>query len=562
MRTETASKARIDGPLFKLMLGQGTQQLEKHKKEIDALNVFPVPDGDTGNNMNLTLRAAYLAAEAVEENSIYEVAAACSTGSLMGARGNSGVILSQILRGIARGLEGLKEANALQFAHALQNGVDTAYRAVMKPVEGTILTVARETAKGALNKAKSGETAVLEVLKAGYERGERALARTPDMLPVLKQAGVVDAGGKGFLVILKSWILTLEGSLPESEPVFKSQEPSSQTVSGITEVDSLEYPYCTEFLIKGQNLEPETIKQALQDKGDSLLVVGTEEVVKVHIHTKNPGLILDYAVGHGTLYEIQIHNMLAQNEAAAHRAKEENGSPEAEPETSESTEIEADLKDYGVVAVAMGEGIAEIFKSLGVDEVVNGGQTMNPSTQDLADAVLKVPARNVMVLPNNSNIILTANQIKEVVNGRNVYVIPTKSVPQAISALLAFNTDKLPQENFDNMSEAIKQVVYGEVTYAVRDSQFGELDISAGDILGLVNNKISTSGTDILEVAKEVLETMAWREKDIVTIFYGEDTTEEDVELLSAWLEKENPDIEVEVYDGKQPLYYYIIGVE
>ncbi|MCG1026630.1 MULTISPECIES: DAK2 domain-containing protein [Dehalobacter] len=555
------------------MIRSGSRLLEQRKKEIDALNVFPVPDGDTGTNMNLTFKAASLAADKVTGNSVHEVASAASTGSLMGARGNSGVILSQIMRGIARGLEGLNEANALQMAHALQTGVESAYKAVMKPVEGTILTVSRETARGAYLKAKSGTTDILEVLRAGCEKGEEALARTPEMLPVLKQAGVVDAGGQGFLTILYGWILALEGKEIGYAEV-QQEEVQIPAVSGIIAVGSLEFPYCTEFLVKGNGLDPDIIRQALLDKGDCLLVVGTEDVVKIHIHTRNPGLILDYAIKYGSLHEVQIHNMLAQNELAAHQAKNVPESSEAAytggledassgaPADQAASAGTTKVKDYGIVAVAMGEGIAQIFTSLGVDEVVFGGQTMNPSTSDLAEAIRKVPARHIFLLPNNSNIIMAAGQVNELIEDKEIYVIPTKTIPQAIASLLAFNSDSLPEENVQNMTTAFKQVSSGEVTYAVRNSQYGELEIAEGDILGLIEGTIKTTGRDILDVAKNVLEEMNWREKDLVTIFYGKDMAEEDVSLLTDWLSEEKPEIEVEVYSGKQPLYYYILGVE
>jgi len=550
----------LDGIKFKYMLSCGAEQLEKYKKEIDALNVFPVPDGDTGTNMNLTYRAACQSAEKVTTNSIHDVAAAASMGSLMGARGNSGVILSQILRGIAKGLEGISQANALQLAHALQTGVETAYKAVMKPIEGTILTVSRETAKGVFNKAKSGETDILKILKAGLERGEATLLKTPDMLPVLKQAGVVDAGGKGFLTIISGWVAALEGKVPEAQ-IGRSDDLETPAATGIVEVESLEFPYCTEFLVKGNGLEPEKIREGLIDRGDCLLVVGTEEVVKIHIHTQNPGLILDYGLKFGSLHEVQIHNMLAQNEAAAHQAKGEDFQSTL-VEQQEAQEEQAELKEYGIVAVAMGEGIGEVFNSLGVEQVVFGGQTMNPSTSDLAEAVLKIKAKNVFILPNNGNVIMAASQVKDVVNGRQVHVIPTKSIPQAISALLAFNSDNLPEENIKNMTEALNHVVSGAVTYAVRDSQFGDLAIAEGDIIGLIEDKIAATGREIFEVAQKVLEKMNWREKDIVTVFYGKDMDEEEANQLTEWLESEKPDIEVEMYAGQQPLYYYILGVE
>ncbi len=570
MKVVTDSKIiTIDGAMLKSMLISGSNLLDKRKKEIDALNVFPVPDGDTGTNMHLTFKAAAIAAEKVSQDSIHEVAGAASMGSLMGARGNSGVILSQIMRGFAKGLEGLKDANALQIANALQMGVDTAYRAVMKPVEGTILTVSRETARGAAAKAKSGDPDVLATLRAGYEKGQIALSKTPDLLPVLKQAGVVDAGGEGFLTIIDSWISSLEGkeAIDFKVSELSAQKVAHETTVGISRVEDLEFPYCTEFLVKGNNLITEKIIEDLSDKGDSLLVVGTDEVVKIHVHTQNPGLILDYAIKYGTLHEIQISNMNVQNEKASHNDKEHVHVDEyihqpLDSDKSAEEIVEQPFKEHGIVAVAMGEGIAEIFKSLGVDEIVYGGQTMNPSTNDLAEASRKVRAHNVYILPNNSNIIMAASQVNVLLEDSQVHVIPTKSIPQAIAALLGFNPDLSNEENVQGMTSSINQVTSGEVTYAVRSSQFGELEITEGDILGLVEGEITTTARDIFEVAQKVLESMNWREKDIITIFYGKDMAEEDVQILQDWLVKEKPDIEVEVYPGKQPLYYYILGVE
>ena len=566
MKVVTDSKTiTIDGDILKGMLNSGSILLNEKKKEIDALNVFPVPDGDTGTNMHLTFRAATTAAEKVTNNSIHEVAGTASMGSLMGARGNSGVILSQIMRGFAKGLDGLKEANALQIANALQMGVETAYKAVMKPVEGTILTVSRETARGATQEAKSGETDIVIVLKSGYEKGKVALAKTPDLLPVLKQAGVVDAGGEGYLTIIESWISFLEGK----ETIVPKTDDKTSTIdtleiaAGISSVEDLEFPYCTEFIVKGKNLVTDKIIKDLSNNGDCLLVVGTDEVVKIHIHTQNPGLILDYALKYGSLHEIQISNMLSQNEAAVHQNTQDDTKEQiAEDGQPARLASEEPFKEHGIVAVAMGEGIYEIFKSLGVDEVVFGGQTMNPSTNDLAEAAKKVRAHNVYILPNNSNIIMAASQVNVLLEDSQVHVINTKSIPQAIAALLSFNPDLNPQENIEGMSAAVTEVTSGEVTYAVRSTQFGELEIAEGDILGLVEGKITATARDIFEVAQKVLEDMKWRDKDIITIFYGKDMAEEDVQILKDWLEMEKPDIEVEVYPGKQPLYYYLLGVE
>lgn len=548
------------------MMVAGAQALEPKKQEVDALNVFPVPDGDTGTNMFLTIQSAARDSERVSSLSISEVATAASMGSLMGARGNSGVILSQLLRGIAKGLEGLQTANPLQVAQALQAGVDTAYKAVMKPVEGTILTVSRETARGALTRAKGGGS-LLETLLEAQRKGLEALARTPDLLPALKQAGVVDAGGQGFLIILGGWITVLTGeainpnTLTEvgEKPTSYGQE-YSETQRKFEQIENLDYPYCTEFLVKGTDLRVEQMRQDLNDRGESLLVVGTPEVVKIHVHVKNPGKILDYALQWGSLHEVQIHNMLEQNENMAHAMK-------AEPADSLQGLIKANnevqmLKEYGIVAVAMGQGIVDIFTSLGADEVVYGGQTMNPSTEDLVEAVRRIPARRIFILPNNGNVLMAARQVKEIVQDREVYVISSKSIPQGISALLNFNSEGDVESNIQSMDRGLGVVRSGEVTYAVRDSQYGTLKISDGDILGLVEDTIVTSGQTLLEVAKSTLEEMDWQTHDLVTIFYGEETREEEVEQLEKWLGEVNPSVEVEVHPGRQPLYYYIFGVE
>ncbi|WP_075363595.1 DAK2 domain-containing protein [Desulfosporosinus metallidurans] len=561
----------LNGQVWKQMMVAGARALEIKKHDVDALNVFPVPDGDTGTNMFLTIQSAARDAEKILSDSIGEVATAASMGSLMGARGNSGVILSQLLRGIAKGFDGLSTANSLQVAQALQAGVDTAYKAVMKPVEGTILTVSRETARGALTKAKGGGS-LLETLQEAERKGLEALARTPDLLPALKQAGVVDAGGQGFLIILGGWIAVLKGdtrvgdNLPNLEktsaPRVQKTQESHETKPGFMQIESLEFPYCTEFLVKGSNLRVEQIRQDLTDRGDSLLVVGTPEVVKIHVHVKNPGKILDYAIQWGSLHAVEIHNMLEQNENMAHAKKTKQDSQEPVPDKSITEEDCNPWKEYGVVAVAMGQGIADVFQSLGADEVVYGGQTMNPSTEDLAEAVRKISSRHVYILPNNGNIIMAARQVKDVVQDREIYVIPSKSIPQGISALLNFNTEGEAETNIQNMELALGQVHSGEVTYAVRDSQYGTLDISSGDILGLVEDVIVTTGQSLLDVAQSTLEKMEWQTHDLVTIFYGEETKQEEVERLRNWLSEVNPNVEVEVHPGRQPLYYYIFGVE
>ena len=553
----------LNGQLWKQMMMAGAKSLEAKKGDVDALNVFPVPDGDTGTNMFLTIHSAARDCEKISSQSISEVAAAASMGSLMGARGNSGVILSQLLRGIAKGFDGLQSANSLQVAQALQAGVDTAYKAVMKPVEGTILTVSKETARAALATAKGGGS-LLETLQEAHLKGTMCLAKTPEMLPVLKQAGVVDAGGQGFLIILAGWISVLTGETPiedtQSVPVASpSGRESDNSKQEFMQIENLDFPYCTEFLVKGSNLSIDQIKVDLSDRGDCLLVVGTPEVVKIHVHVKNPGKILDYAIQWGSLHQVQIHNMLEQNEKMAHAIKE---STDSEKVLSDDQNQLQPLKEFGVVAVAMGQGIADVFLSLGADEVVFGGQTMNPSTEDLAEAVLKVQARQIFILPNNGNIVMAARQVKDVVLDREVHVISSKSIPQGISALLNLNPDGDTETNIKNMERGLGSVRSGEVTYAVRDSQYGDLSISDGDLLGLVEDVIVTTGESLLRVAQSTLEKMEWKTHDLVTIFYGEDTKQEEVEQLQKWLQEENPSVEVEVHPGRQPLYYYILGVE
>lgn len=564
MKPATETGERVNGQQWKLMMRAGAKALELKKSDVDALNVFPVPDGDTGTNMNLTIQSATKDAEKTSGESVAEVAAAVSMGSLMGARGNSGVILSQLLRGIAKGVEGQKTVSAQQIAQALQMGVDTAYKAVMKPVEGTILTVSREMAKGALARAKQGGDPI-ETLKEAYKKGQETLAKTPDMLPTLKQAGVVDAGGQGFLLIIGGWIAALEGHEQGeiTESSSRQEIQPREVPAGFLVVENLEFPYCTEFLVKGKNLNVDQIRQDLSDRGDSMLVVGTDEVVKIHIHVKNPGNILDYAIQFGSLHEVGIHNMLSQNEAMAHALK--NKEKEAPLESTEQTSLameEQTLNKHGIVAVAMGQGIAEVLKSLGVDEVIFGGQTMNPSTEDLVEAVQKISAKNIYILPNNGNIVMAANQVKDIVTDKNVFIIPTKSIPQGISALVNYDPEGNAEENAQNMEKGLTQIQSGEVTYAVRDSQFGDLEISEGDILGLIEDVIQLTGQEALQVAQATLEKMEWREHDLVTIFYGEETSQEEAEKLREWLENDVPSIEVELYPGHQPLYYYILGVE
>jgi dihydroxyacetone kinase-like predicted kinase len=626
----------IDGLLLKKMIASSSCYLDARKKEVDALNVFPVPDGDTGINMSLTYGSANKYAQKVTENSIGEVVGAASSGSLFGARGNSGVILSQLLRGMAKGLENLVQANAEQMARALQAGVDSAYKAVMRPVEGTILTVSAEMAKGAVARAVSGETDVVAVLRAGYLRGQQALKRTPDLLPALKQAGVVDAGGFGLLIIFEGWIACLEDrDLMEGRTAADAsakgaadgvdKDMVSREVSvGITEIADLEYPYCTEFLVKGERLDVEQIKRGLVNKGDSLLVVGNSQVVKIHVHTANPGRVLEYAIEFGSLHDVQINNMLSQNEAVVHERKSEGSLQNEEIMTSKVTDTDSALdsadsvwdtarargasdtagesfgpdgnnsetmadtlnaadgtidqeflsagmlknqesapkKKYGLVAVAVGDGIAEIFLSLGADRIVCGGQTMNPSANDIVEAVKTIHAENVFVFPNNSNIIMAARLASDLLKEQKIIVIPSRSIAQGIAGMLEFSLSLDIDQNEQAMTKSLGKVGSGEVTYAVRDSQVNGFTINCGDVLGLAEGEIVAHGESIVAVTQQVLEELNWREKSLVTLFYGEEAQQTDVDSLREWLASEDDTVEAEIYEGKQPLYYFIIGVE
>lgn len=511
--------------------------LAANKERVDALNVFPVPDGDTGTNMSLTMQSAIKDLETLTGAS--QVASAVSTGALMGARGNSGVILSQLFRGFAQGIGERNLLTAGEFAFALQKGVELAYKSVMKPVEGTILTVSKAVANGAVQKAQeSGD--VIEVLTFALEQGKIALENTPNLLPVLKQAGVVDAGGKGFMVIMEGGLRALRGEAVERQ-VFVDSPPVVKSPRQVDE--EIVFQYCTELIIKGVNLSTETIKAFLQEKGDCLLVVGTEDLIKIHIHTNNPGFVLDYAVGLGTLHDIKIENMKDQ-----HR------------ETLFSGEVETEI-NCAVIVVVAGDGLVRIFTSLGAGRVINGGQTMNPSAEDLVNAINNVAAKEVVILPNNSNIILTARQAVTLVN-KPVFVVPTKSLAQGLAAMLAFEEDQSAEENGKKMTQAFSHVKTGEVTYAIRNSSYNGISIKENDILGLYNGSIVTTGQDVDQVVIGLINNMVSDDNELITLFYGEQVTEEDAKQLAEQVAGDFPNLEVEIHYGGQPLYYYLISVE
>lgn len=565
----------IDPKRLKQMILHATAVLDAGKDTVNALNVFPVPDGDTGSNMSMTMNSAAREVDKTPARSCGQVAAALAQGSLMGARGNSGVILSQLFRGFARSMEGKTELAARDLADAFDDAVATAYKAVMKPVEGTILTVAKDSARAAGQAARRA-TDVLKVLQAAVLEAEASLARTPELLPVLKKAGVVDSGGKGLSLILRGFfeaaadgaLLPVAESAPE--PVAEMVEHTAgrgRDTSPATKIDfaldaeisDIRYPYDTEFLIRGTNIPVDVIRTRLEQLGDCVIVVGTPSLTKVHIHTDNPGPVLDFCVPHGDLIQIELKNMREQHadlkEHALHAA------PEAQAAAHVAVEPQA-LAPTGVVAVAAGEGLEEIFNSLGAARVVTGGQTMNPSTQELLEAIASCPAAEVFVLPNNKNIILAAEQAARL-STKPVHVIPSRSVPQGISALVAWTPEAEPAKLTTAMNRALGDVQTGEITYSVRDTVFGDLEIHERDILGLVNGQIQLTGQTPEAVLKELLAgMMAQQPGDVISLYWGEGIDAARAEELAEELQQLYPETEVECRYGGQPLYYYIFSVE
>ena len=538
----------IDGMMLKDMFLSGAALLTKNRENIDALNVFPVPDGDTGTNMTQTMATAIKDLASRTFPTVSDVAITVAKGALKGARGNSGVILSQILRGISRALEGVEEMDAQAFVRALRSGADTAYKAVMKPKEGTILTVARVIAEE-LEREKT--TDMLELMRKVLSVGDAILKRTPEMLPVLKQAGVVDSGGKGLMVVYAGFYAALSG-----EPVEQTTgEPDRQTplpgefIDDHESLGEIQYAYCTEFIVSHpkpslKDSEVARLRKRLERIGDCVLVVGDLEVVKVHVHTNEPGRALQMALELGELDAIKIDNMLEE-------FRERMAKFPPEPE----------LKEFGVVSVALGAGLTEIFRDMAVDQVVDGGQTMNPSIEELVQAIENTRARQVFVLPNNTNIILAAQQASEL-STKKVFVIPTKSVPMGIAAAIAFMPDLSGEENAERMREAADRVHTASVTYAVRDTTFDEREIHEGDIMGLVDNRIVQLGKDPAEVAEQMLGDMVTEDSELITIYYGEDTSKEQADALRDRLAETYDACDVSVYLGGQPLYYYLIAVE
>lgn len=544
----------VDAKMLGRMFLSGAKNLEAKKEWINELNVFPVPDGDTGTNMTLTIMSAASEVSALSDSSMKALAKAISSGSLRGARGNSGVILSQLLRGFTKVIEHYDTVDAVIFARAFEKGVETAYKAVMKPKEGTILTVARGAAEKALEIA--GESDSLETFFTDViAEAELVLSRTPDMLPVLKEAGVVDSGGQGLLEVLKG---AFDGYM--GKEIDLNFEKPKTAVSGkpvSAEESNIKFGYCTEFIIMLEKQFTEKdeheFKEYLMSIGDSLVVVADDEIVKVHVHTNDPGEAIQRALTYGQLSNMKIDNMRLEHHEKVIKEAEKMAAQQAAAEPE---------KEVGFISVSVGAGMGEIFKELGVDYLIEGGQTMNPSTEDVLQAIERVNAKSIFIFPNNKNIILAANQARDLTEDKNIIVIPTKTIPQGITALISYVPDKTVEQNTEEMMEAVGNVKTGQITYAVRDTKIDDKEIRQGDIMGIGDHGLLAVGTGIEDITVAALQEMTDEDSEIISVYYGQDVSEEDAEHLAERLEEQYPDFDIEIHNGGQPIYYYIVSVE
>ena len=537
----------IEGKMLRDMFVSGANNLQNHKELVDKLNVFPVPDGDTGTNMSLTISYAMKELAKVENDSITEIGKSLSKGSLMGARGNSGVILSQIIRGFSKSIEGKEQISTEDLAKAFKNGSDTAYKAVIKPVEGTILTVVRESGEYAIKAAKK-EKDLLKFLEMVIDEANKSLERTPELLKNLKEAGVVDSGGKGLVLIYEGMYEALKGNPIKAKDLNDSNVSEVKQAGTSINTEDIKFCYCTEFILESNSISDTEIRDIMLKYGDSLAVVGDEGIIKVHVHTNDPGLVLQDALKHGQLVTIKIENMKLQHE---------NTLVGDTDEIAQSVEE----KEYGFIATSMGEGLAKIFKDFGVDYIIEGGQTMNPSTEDFMKAIDSINAKNIFIFPNNSNIIMAANQAKEL-SDKNIIVIPTKNTPQGFTALVNFNADASVEENEQALMESLTMVKSGQVTFAVRDTVMNDVEVKEGNIIGIAESKLMDAGDSVDEITTSLVEKLVDEDSAIITLFYGEDVTEEDANNLRDELEEKFEDLDIELYYGGQPLYYYLISVE
>ena len=537
----------IEGKMLRDMFVSGANNLQNHKELVDKLNVFPVPDGDTGTNMSLTISYAMKELAKVENDSITEIGKSLSKGSLMGARGNSGVILSQIIRGFSKSIEGKEQISTEDLAKAFKNGSDTAYKAVIKPIEGTILTVVRESGEYAIKAAKK-EKDLVKFLEMVIDEANKSLERTPELLKNLKEAGVVDSGGKGLVLIYEGMYEALKGNPIKAKDLNDSNVSEVKQAGTSINTEDIKFCYCTEFILESNSISDTEIRDIMLKYGDSLAVVGDEGIIKVHVHTNDPGLVLQDALKHGQLVTIKIENMKLQHE---------NTLVGDTDEIAQSVEE----KEYGFIATSMGEGLAKIFKDFGVDYIIEGGQTMNPSTEDFMKAIESINAKNIFIFPNNSNIIMAANQAKEL-SDKNIIVIPTKNTPQGFTALVNFNADASVEENEQALMESLTMVKSGQVTFAVRDTVMNDVEVKEGNIIGIAESKLMDAGDSVDEITTSLVEKLVDEDSAIITLFYGEDVTEEDANNLRDELEEKFEDLDIELYYGGQPLYYYLISVE
>ena len=553
--------ANITTSLFQEMVQAGATRLNKQAEYVNSLNVFPVPDGDTGTNMGMTIENGAKEVSDRSASTVGEAAGIFAKGLLMGARGNSGVITSQLFRGFSQSVKDKEELDGAALAAAFQSGVEVAYKAVMKPVEGTILTVSRGAAIGAKKKAESNNDAV-EVMRAALEGAKTALAKTPDMLPVLKEVGVVDSGGQGLVFIYEGFLSALTGEFIASEefqatPATMSEMINAEhhkSVAGHVATEDIKFGYCTEIMValkQGptyvKDFDYDEFRNYLNNLGDSLLVVNDDEIVKVHVHTEDPGLVMQEGLKYGSLVKVKVDNMRNQHEA------------QVEKEERQAKPVEE--KEYAIIAVVAGDGLADIFKAQGVDYIISGGQTMNPSTEDFVKAVEELNARNIIILPNNKNILMAAQSAAEVID-QPAAVVETKTIPQGLTSLLAFDESKSIEENYERMSASLGDVASGSVTTAVRDTTIDGLEIHENDNLGMVDGKIVVSNPDMMETLEETFAHMLDEDSEIVTIYVGEDGSEELANELAQALAEKYEDVEVEIHQGGQPVYPYLFSVE
>lgn len=539
----------IDTALLKQMFKQSNEELKRNIELVNDLNVFPVPDGDTGTNMSLTMQSAIESIDSSKDYTIETLSKEISKGSLMGARGNSGVILSQIFRGFAKGCEGKDELTPEDFAEAISEAATVAYSAVMKPVEGTILTVIRKTGEQ-VKRFVTKNTTIDETVEYAIHVAKKTLEETPEQLEVLKQAGVVDAGGKGLVCILIGFEHAIKGKELLEEEI---QTIAKKTEARIKAPENIEFGYCTEFILRG-SVNADALKSKIEKLGDSMVFVQSDDIIKIHVHTNNPGIALEYGLEEGELVKIKIENMREQH---SHIINGEQENSAHEPTMA----VEKEKSKYEIISVAIGSGIAEIFKDLGVTQIIEGGQTMNPSTKDLLEKIDETNAEHIIILPNNSNIILAAEQAKKL-SDKNVYILPTKSIPQGINSLVEFNWDDDIEINLERMNESIEKVKTVQVTYSVKDTTFDDVEIKKDEILGVSDGNIVSVGDDLHDITMQTVKSAIDEDTEIVTIYFGEDVEEEVANNLAAEIEELLEFGDVEVYHGGQPLYYYLISIE